>query len=315
MGEHISLERALTRMQAIAHYQEGSGIREKRHGFSLSLPSLIILRYHPTIQHREEFINDPARFFSAGFPLLFVIGFSVACLYQMTILLLGLFKIPPGPDSMLVPVFIPGVLLAAALLLPRMTAQLLVPPARRFRYTDPVVVSQVFMVGFAFALYIIENMSQVLVDVLHRVFLIGSPVVYSQSYGYLGMEFPTFHPAMVFITGEFVAVSILGILLISLTLTSLLIRLPAVSAMFRHPVLSFLVLPAFFAGGIVVIALLGSPGLSLGFLAGVLVVLVYGCRKFRKCPVCSSQIPGDFHSLMTCPSCRYDYGWWIKNAK
>lgn len=315
MGERISLERALTRIQAVARFHAGAKIREKRHGFFLHLPSFILPRYHPTIQHREEFLDNPQKFFSLGFSLLFIIGFSVAWFYQMTVLYLGLFQIPPGLDSQIIPVFIPGVLLAAALLLPRLTAQELVPREQRSLYSNPVVISQVFMLGFAAAFYLIQNIGQVLDEVVHKVLLIGSPDVFSMSYSYYGMNFPTYHPAMAFIMGEFVSMSILGILLISLTVTHLLVQFTSVRWLFRHPVLSFLLLPAFFASAIVVIALTGNTVPALGLLFMGLLVLMLACWKCRKCPVCATPFPGNSDPGTSCSACGFDAWWWIKNAK
>jgi len=315
MGERMSLERALTRMQAVARFQAGAKMRENRHGFFPHLPSFILPRYHPTIRHREEFLDNPGKFFSPGLSMLFIIGFSVAWFYQLTVLYLGLFQIPPGLDSQIIPVFIPGVLLAAALLLPRLTAQVLIPHEQRTWHSNPVVVSQIFMLGFASVFYLIQNIGLVLDEVVHKVLLISSPAVFSMSYSYHGMNFPTYHPAMALIMGEFVSVSILGILLISLAVTHLLAGFISVRWLFRHPILSLLLLPVFFASAIVVIALTGNPVPALGLLFMGLLVLLLACRKCRKCPVCATPFPGNADHGVSCPACGFDTWWWIKNAK
>ena len=59
-------------------------------------------------------------------------------------------------------------------------------------------------------------------QVIHQVLLIGSPVTYNGLYSIYGMKFPAYHPAYALIESEFVAVSVLGILLISLIFTHLL---------------------------------------------------------------------------------------------
>jgi len=309
MGESVSLERALARMQAVVLY------RGKRHGFFSHPRCPIVPRYHPTIKDRQEFIDDPGKFFSSGLSMPFIIGFSVAWLFQMMALFQMMGTIPPGPDNMLVSVYIPRVFLAAALLLPRLTSQLVLPHNTRFWYANPVVVSQIFMLGYASSSYIIINLSQVLDTIIHDMLLIGTPVEFNMSYVYLGMAFPPYHPAIALIGAELVAVSVLGILLTSMIVTQLLVEFTAFQWLFRHPVLSFLVLPGTLAAGIVLTALIASPVLALGLLFFMLLVLILARRKFRKCPVCASQVPGSFDPGISCPACGFDFGWWIKNAK
>ena len=254
MGESVSLERALTRMQAVAQFQAGARLREKRHGFFPHLNSFIVPRYHPPIQDREEFLDNPGRFFSSWLALPFIVGFAGAWFCQMAVIFLAVFQITIDPDSLLVPVFIPGVFLSAALLLPRLTLQ-------TFLLRTQTLMAFKSCRGFTgihagICISVLHNhkyKSWTCGQVIHQVLLIGSPVTYNGLYSIYGMKFPAYHPAYALIESEFVAVSVLGILLISLIFTHLLVQFTAVQWMFRRPVLSLLILRRSLASVIILI--------------------------------------------------------------
>jgi Zn-dependent protease with chaperone function len=312
LGEHESLSRALIRFHAAGLYGRGAL------GFFQQPEHHLLPRFHPPRKDRDEFLEDPGLFFSSWLALPFITGFAVAWFSSMIQDIGMAFGMPPGPESTLVPVFLPGVFLAAALLLPRLAGQELLGRRHRAWYQDPLVVVTVFMSGYAAGLYIIVNIGQLVEQMISQVLNPGTPsfvVQYIYTYSYLGMEFPAYHPGMALITSGMTAISVLAVLLVSLTMIRLLVQVSAVQQIALYPVASFLVLPGCFAAAVVLAALLGSPATALTLYLLALLTLVLMARRYHTCPRCAAPLKESFHPGISCPACGFDPAWWIKNPK
>lgn len=309
MGSQEPLSRALIRLQTAAYF-----INRRRLGFfSLSRP-FIVPGYHPPITRREEFLQCPDKFFVSWFSLPFTIGIVAALFLHVLARVQLIYNFPIPPDSLNL-INIPVTILAVALLLPKSTARLLISPLTHLSRSHPIVVTQVFMLGFATVVVIDTNISILMQSVIQNLLYTGRDVTFNYHNVFLGMDFGAYNPVIGLIIGEKFALIVFFIMLLSGAIITILLQITGLRVLFKHPSLTLLLIPGVYA--ISIYLFLSKGNFWATFLLILIGIIILGIlwMKYHLCPICNSGVTGFFNANLQCPQCQFDFGWWIRNPK
>lgn len=308
MGGDEPLRRAFARLQAATYYSR------RRFGFLSQSIRSILPGYHPPVARREAFLQHPDHFFATWLVIPFTIGIVAATLQHV---LARIQLNYPGlvPGDPFVFITIPVTCLSVALLLPSSTARLFLTPLHRFTRSHPIVISQVFMAGFAASVLIDTNAGVLIESAARRLLYLGRDVTISYQIGFMDTSLDPFNPAMGLIIGERYALVVCALLLLSGVITSVLLQATGWRTLFTRPALTLLLVPATFALSLYLLVSAGYLTAALVLTVAGMVVLGILIWKYHGCPACRTRVTGAARLNSPCPVCGFDFGWWIRNPK
>lgn len=307
LGDPGPLKNALTRIKAITIFQK------RDLGFISLTERLFFLRSHPPVNVREDYIVDPA-LFSSWFGTTVIIGFFAFLLTYF----LGQFQMwfsisLEGPDVAL-PIQLGVFVLVALLFIPKMFWSVVLSPDGRFRFLRPLMMSQLFALGFILSSFIVVNMGLIIPLVTKNFLFFGNEVVYNYGISFYGISWPVYFPGVGIIMGELYALALFAFLLIMDYTASTMVNCCGFPKLATRPTISFALLPglvsliivcfflfSFFIVGSILLALL-SIGLNLME------------ARFGFCPGCQTPVSDTFRFDRCCPSCGYALDSWMRNV-
>jgi Zn-dependent protease with chaperone function len=308
LGSAAPLRKALKRVKIRKIYQQ------KRFGF-ISIPEQVFfLRHHPPLEQREEYLRDPMLFLAPRWKTVFITGIALFILnygigtmelyYDLHLNLLG----------MIIPVHIVTLLFGTFLLLPVFFWVLMFGARQKNWNESPLVLSQVFVLGYTFADFIFVNLSMLIPLITKNVLFLGRGETFTYSYGFYGITWPVWFPAIGIIVGELYALVLVAVLLVSGWIIRHLLNCYGMPSLFSRPLLTLYLLPGLISLSVISLflcsALVPAILLTVGLGAGVSML----DRRYRICPACRAKLPGQFTPSAECPECSHDLGAWIRNT-